>query len=139
MTTQNLPDIKTETDVRAFVDDFYAKVTVDPMLGPIFNEIAGVDWAEHLPTMYRFWGSMLLGTRNYKGVPFPPHAALRAHITPAHFTRWLTLFTESIDKLFQGEMADTAKQRAMNIAFIFQSKLSMMAREPAVAGQSPTH
>lgn len=129
MIETKLPDIKTEDDVVLFVDEFYAKVTNDNLLGPVFNDVAKVDWGEHLPTMYRFWSSMLLGARTYKGAPFPPHAALRAHITPAHFSRWVELFHGTIDSLFQGEMADTAKQRALNIAFIFQSKLAMIPRE----------
>lgn len=124
-----LPDIKTEDDVVLFVDEFYAKVTKDNLLGPIFNDVAKVNWGDHLPTMYRFWSSMLLGSRTYKGAPFPAHAALRAHITPAHFSRWVELFHGTIDSLFQGEMADIAKQRALNIAFIFQSKLAMIPRE----------
>jgi len=129
MQDTKLRDIKTENDVRAFVDEFYNRVQEDNLLGPVFNDIAKVAWGEHLRTMYSFWSSMLLGARSYKGAPFPPHAALRAHITPAHFARWVDLFHATIDSLFEGEMAETAKQRALNIAFIFQSKLSMMKQE----------
>jgi len=129
MIETQLPDIESEQDVKTFVDDFYNRVSPDPLLGPIFNDIAAVDWDHHLPTMYSFWSAMLLGTKGYHGAPFPKHAALRAHITPAHFARWVELFIATIDTHFKGEMADTAKQRAMNIAFIFQSKLSMMGRQ----------
>lgn len=133
----NLPDIKDEKDVRAFVDAFYAKVTVDRLLGPIFNDVAKVDWGEHLPTMYSFWSSLLLGTRTYHGAPFPKHADLRQHISPAHFSRWVELFNETLDSLFQGEVANTAKQRALNIAFIFQSKLSMLNQMDREAENQP--
>jgi hemoglobin len=121
------PDIQNEADIKTFVDDFYNRVSPDPLLGPIFNEIAAVDWDHHLPTMYSFWSAMLLGAKGYHGAPFPKHAALRTHISPAHFARWIELFTATIDTHFQGPTADTAKQRALNIAFIFQSKLGMLA------------
>lgn len=119
-----LPDVTTEEDVKTLVDAFYELVVDDTMLGPIFTEIAGVDWDKHLPTMYRFWSSMLLGSATYKGQPFSPHAALSEHITPRHFERWIELFFTTIDSHFSGTIAETAKQRAQSIAYIFQSKLA---------------
>lgn len=124
MEKEQLSDIQTEQDIRKLVDEFYAKVIQDKLLGPVFNDIAKVDWGEHLPTMYNFWGAMLLGSRNYKGMPFPPHAALYEHISPAHFARWIELFHGTLDEYFEGPVADTAKQRSLNISYIFQSKLA---------------
>ena len=124
-----LPDIATRADVVKFVDDFYDLVVKDDLLGPIFVDIAAVDFDAHLPTMYQFWSSMLLGAREYSGQPFPPHWALRDHMTPAHFTRWISLFCGVIDANFQGETAETAKQRARNIAMIFQLKLGLINPE----------
>jgi hemoglobin len=66
----NQTDIATEADIKILVDSFYQKVNDDELLAPIFNGIAQVDWAEHLPTMYQFWGSMLLHTNTYRGRPF---------------------------------------------------------------------
>lgn len=124
-----LPDITTRADVVRFVDDFYDLVVKDDLLGPIFVDIAAVDFDEHLPTMYQFWSSMLLGVREYSGLPFPPHWELRQHITTSHFTRWVTLFCGVIDTHFHGPTAETAKQRARNIAMIFQLKLGLISPE----------
>ena len=71
-----LCDIETAQDVKRLVDAFYAKVNYDELLAPIFNDIAQVDWPKHLPTMYRFWQSLLFGSGNYQGAPFPKHAVL---------------------------------------------------------------
>ena len=56
-----LPDLETEADIIQLVDAFYARVNADALLRPIFNDVAQVDWASHLPTMYDFWSSVLLG------------------------------------------------------------------------------
>ncbi len=121
-----LPDILDEDDVKKFVDSFYDKVVKDDLLRPIFVDIAAVDWDKHLPTMYSFWSSMLLGTRTYAGAPFPVHGELQSHITRAHFVRWLELFEQTIDSLFSGEVADKAKLRAKNVAWAFQSKMGLL-------------
>ena len=68
MSTQG--DIQTREDIRRLVDAFYEKINRDELLGPIFNQVAKVDWAAHLPTMYRFWESMLLGGEIIRARPF---------------------------------------------------------------------
>jgi hemoglobin len=120
-------DILDRDDVIQLVDQFYARVNQDPLLSPVFNDFAGVNWAEHLPKMYTFWGSILLGEYSYKGRPYPPHALLPAK--KAHYDRWLRLFHQTIDDLFKGEKADLAKQRAENLASIFMSRLGLSGDE----------
>jgi hypothetical protein len=69
-------DIATSDDVALLVDQFYGKVRYDDLLGPIFNDVAQVDWPAHMATLYSFWETMLLGTGTYRGAPFPKHAVL---------------------------------------------------------------
>jgi len=54
-----------------------------------------------------------------------PHINLHrvARLTKKHFTRWLQLFTATVDELFEGEKAELAKQRALSIATVMQLKL----------------
>jgi truncated hemoglobin YjbI len=70
-----LCDVETAQDVKRVVDAFYAKVNCDELLAPIFNEIAKVDWAAHLPTMYRFWDSLLFGSYSQQEAPWRIPAA----------------------------------------------------------------
>ena len=126
----NLPDITSEADVKHLVDIFYDKVNNDAMLAPIFNEHAHVNWEKHLPIMYRFWSSILLGTGTYDGQPFPKHAFLP--VNQAHFAQWLLLFYETITENFRGPVAEDAKLRGANIARIFSNKIRM------IQGQEPT-
>jgi truncated hemoglobin YjbI len=83
-------DINDEADVKRLVDTFYDRVNADPLLAAVFNDVAQVNWPHHLPIMYRFWSSLLLGTMTYKGQPFPKHLPLP--IGKEHFERWLELF-----------------------------------------------
>lgn len=122
-----LNDIKHKDDVVLMVDSFYDKVNQDDLIGPIFNEVAQIDWDSHLPIMYAFWSSILLGDGAYSGRPFPKHLALP--IGAEHFERWLLLFYQTVDELFKGEKADEAKLRALNIAKIFQFKIQTLKGE----------
>ena len=116
-------EIKTREDVILLVDTFYSKVKDDVLIGPIFNDVAQIDWAHHLPKMYDFWTTQLIGPATYHGRPFPPHIPLG--LEKRHFMRWLSLFSATVDELFIGLGAEMAKQKARNIAAVFQYKLGI--------------
>src|SRR3954466_468713 len=116
--------IITSEEVKELVDKFYEKVNADEILSPVFNKEAKVNWETHLPKMYKFWGTQLIGSADYSGRPFPPHMDL--NIDSKHFERWIRLFMETIDENFEGEVAEMAKQKARNIAAIFQYKLGLI-------------
>lgn len=117
-------DIENEEDIKLLVDTFYDSVNNDVLLSPVFNAFAKVDWSHHLPVMYNFWSTVLLGSMNYKGQPFPKH--LRLPIQAQHFNRWISIFTQTIDALFSGQKAEEAKQKAISIARIFQLKMGIL-------------
>lgn len=116
-----LPDITTRKDIETLVDLFYSRIQKDALLAPQFSH---VNWSTHLPIMYRFWSSMLLGEQSYRGNPLQKHVALP--IGADHFSQWLILFRESVDALFLGEKAEEIKTRAANIANVFQHKLNIV-------------
>jgi len=114
-------DILTRQDIKLLVDLFYGKVQSDTLIGPVFSH---VDWDHHLPIMYNFWSSMLLGDQSYRGNPFQKHLPLA--IEGQHFDRWLKLFTETVDEQFSGDRAEEIKMRARSIAGIFQMRLGIV-------------
>ena len=71
--------------------------------------------------MYRFWQTVLLEEHSYHGSPFIPHAKLP--VTKEHFIQWLALFNETIDVLFEGELASKAKWQGERMAEMFYSKI----------------
>ena len=112
-------------DVRFLVDSFYEKVQVDPLIGPIFTDVAEVDWSKHLPKMYAFWENIILGNDTYHGHPFRPHLLVNQKhtLTIDHFERWLQLFTETLAENFAGDPAEQVRQRATQIALVWNNKL----------------
>lgn len=121
-------DIQTLDDIRLLVDSFYGKVQQDQQLGPIFQASIQDRWPQHLAKMYSFWQTILLDEHTYNGRPFPPHA--RLPIDKAHFERWLQLFHETVDELFQGTVAEEAKSRGNKMAALFQIKLEHIRQSP---------
>jgi hemoglobin len=113
-------DILQRADVQILVDKFYEKVNSDDLLGPVFSH---VDWSGHLPVMYDFWSSLILGDQTYRGNPLQKHVPLP--IKNQHFDRWLLLFKETVDEHFDGQKAEEVKMRAESIASIFQHKLGL--------------
>ncbi len=118
-----LQDIATEQDIKVLVDSFYDRVNKDEVLGPIFNDVAKVDWDHHLPTMYAFWTQMLFRKPVYKGAPWPKHMVLP--LKKEHFERWVSLFSQTVDAHFAGPKATEAKSAALSIADTFQTRFGI--------------
>lgn len=118
-------DITNHDDVKLLVDTFYSKVKSNTILGYIFNEVAQVDWQIHLPKMYSFWSTIILGDQSYEGNPMLTHIKLSklTPLTEKEFSEWLLLFNETVDELFYGPNAVEAKTRAGNIARLMLFKV----------------
>jgi len=118
-------DIQDRNDIINLVDNFYITVRANPKLGYIFDDVMHVKWAEHLPRMYAFWGSLLLGENSFSGNPMQKHIALSkiTAMTETHFDEWLILFTKTVDDHFKGEVANDAKTKASHIAKLMLYKI----------------
>jgi len=118
-------DIATVEDVDRLVRSFYRTVAQDDLLGPVFNEVANVDWSEHLPKLTLFWSRALLGVEGYSGNPFRVHAEVheKQEFIPEHFHRWLALFHDTVDDGWAGPQAEAAKLLARNVAKVHSAQL----------------
>ena len=124
---EEIKDIITSADIKTLVDAFYEKVSRDELLSPIFNKRIQNRWPQHLQKMYSFWQTVLLDERTYIGSPFTPHAQLP--IDHSHFQRWMKLFIETADTLFEGKKAEEAKWRAGKMAELFESKIEYYKKQ----------
>ncbi|MBS0295463.1 MAG: group III truncated hemoglobin [Proteobacteria bacterium] len=104
-------DITEETLARQ-VRSFYGRARLDPELGVVF-EAAVQDWEAHFELLTRFWASVMLGVRAYDGRPMQAH--MRHPITAGMFDRWLELWGETADELFEAEAAGRLKAKAATI------------------------
>jgi hemoglobin len=119
-------DIEDRKDVEQLINSFYDKVKQDDVIGFIFNDVAKVNWEKHLPVMYDFWENIIFLTNTYSGNPMQVHMHLnrRVQLAKEHFERWLKLFTGTVDELFEGKNANVAKEKAVSIAGIMESKIT---------------
>src|SRR6187551_87173 len=117
-------DLDSPAEIAEMVRRFYQDVAQDELLGPVFIDVAAVDWAEHLPKLTAFWCRALLGVEGYSGNPFQKHAAIndRSPFTAAHFERWLSLFDDALAD-WSGPNVDRARELAVNVARVHGQRL----------------
>jgi hemoglobin len=120
-----LPDLDTRDEIARMVRRFYRDVAQDDLLGPLFNDVAAVDWPEHLEKLTAFWCRALLSQPGYQGNPFRSHQSIheRSPFTAAHFERWLTLFYETLDSGWAGPRTEQAREFAGRVAFVHSRQL----------------
>jgi hemoglobin len=130
-----LPDIETRKDIERLVRAFYGRAMTDEIIGFIFTDVAKLDLEAHVPEITAFWETVLLDAKTYHRSAFDPHAALHMKVTlrAGHFERWLALWCETIDAMFDGERAVAAKAHAMRVAYAFHGRLQTLT-PPAEPG-----
>jgi hemoglobin len=119
------PDIDSREDCERLVRAFYGRALTDPVIGWLFTDVARLDLEAHVPRIASFWETILLGAHSYGGGAFAPHAALnaRAELRAGHFERWLWLWQQTVDELFDGARAQLAKSHAVRVAGAFHARL----------------
>lgn len=122
--------LETREDIEVLVNRFYDKVGQDETIGFFFTDVAKVDWSHHLPKMYAFWETLLLGKISYKGNPMAVHFPINAQVPleKKHFEHWISLWTQTVEENFVGEMADLAIYKAKNIANLMGYKMETATR-----------
>lgn len=121
-----MKDLNTRQDIKHLVDSFYKKARKDDLIGIYFTEVVQLDWDVHMPVMYDFWETTLLGSGPYRGNPMLKHIDLhrKRPLEGAHFDRWLNLWVETVRRLFEGENAENAVKRATQIAQLMKFKIA---------------
>ena len=104
-----------EESLRLLVERFYARVRLDPLIGPVFDKAIG-DWPEHLDKLQAFWSSVMLTSGRYKGRPLPAHIKHAAEIDHRSFERWLALWKETTDAMLDAASAAALQDKAARIA-----------------------
>ncbi len=120
----------TEAAIGAVVDNFYAKIRQNPLLGPVFaRSIPDESWPEHLAIIRDFWSTVMLKTGCYQRNPFS--ARLRVEgIRPELFERWLHLWRGTCHDLLAPEPADAQYEKAVAIGDSLKAGLFFGPRTP---------
>ncbi len=118
-------DLETRAEIHDLVIHFYREVALDDLLGPVFGEIAEVDWAVHIPRLIDYWSQVLLGEAGYDGAILAAHRYVHG-LEPLRlelFERWYHLFVASVDGRWKGPQAELAKAHAAKTAAILARRL----------------
>jgi hemoglobin len=114
----HLPDLTTRRQVHDLIVVFYRELVNDEILGPVFEEVAEVDWGHHIPLLIDYWCRILLGDQSYQGTLLMAHR--RVHdlqpFTVEYFDRWYAQWVASIEGRWAGPLAEKAKAHAARIA-----------------------
>ena len=126
VTPEAAPDLDTRSRIHDLVVDFYRVVAMDDVLGPVFNEVAEVDWAEHIPKLIDYWCRVLLREPGYDGYILRAHQRVAADepFRAEMFDRWFQLFVEAVDREWRGPVADRAKEHAAQIAGMLSRRVA---------------
>jgi Truncated hemoglobins len=118
-------DLDDRAQIHDVVVAFYREIVFDDLLEPLFDEVAEVDWAAHIPKLIDFWCQVLLGQPGYDGYFLGAHALVNdlERFRPEHFDRWFALWSASIDARWAGPMADKAKDHAAHMAGVLAHRL----------------
>lgn len=121
-----MADLADRTDIEHLVRSFYGSAFVDPLIGPIFTDVAHMDLDRHMPIMCDFWETVLFAAGSYRRNALQLHFALNAQhpLTAAHFDRWLQLWVHTLDEQFGGPVTERAKIQATRIAGSLQRRLA---------------
>jgi len=125
-------DIENRKDIRKLVSVFHKALLEDPEFEYIFTEVAQIDVLQHLDIMVDFWESVLFQAGKYKRDLLESHIELNQKfdygLHKEHFNKWLEIFNATVDRLFAGEIAKGAKERALSIASIIKMKIDNLEK-----------
>ncbi|MEO5581261.1 MAG: group III truncated hemoglobin [Saprospiraceae bacterium] len=125
MKSNSKKDIQSRTDIIFLIDQFYDKIKQNHLLRPVFVDIAQINFDHHMPILYDFWCTLLIGEMSYTRNAMDAHLQLNQKIplTKPYFDEWLKLFSETVHEYFDGDKATEAITRAKSIAGLMLFKI----------------
>lgn len=118
-------DISSREDIEKLIVHFYKEVKADAVIGFIFTSVVHMNWQTHMPVIVDFWETILLDNPVYKKNAMEIHYGINklVPLQKIYFDRWLLLFNNNVDEMFEGKIASLAKTRAASIAAVMQFKM----------------
>lgn len=137
--TGTRPDLTSRKDIHNLVVGFYRELIMDEVLGPIFEEVAEVDWSKHIPLLIDYWCRVLLGHQTYQGAILVAHRHVHDQqaFTADHFDRWYSFWVATIDQTWAGPLAEKAKSHAAKVGGSLARQLPRIVWEPTQGTTCP--
>jgi hemoglobin len=121
-------DIANKEDLLLLMQEFYKKLLADDSISYLFTDVAKINLDHHFPVLVDFWDSVLFQSGTYQKNAMQPHLDLhkKSPLLPHHFDTWLGHFKQTVDELFEGSIAFSAKERATSIATVMKIKIKQL-------------
>jgi len=115
---ESLPDLDSPERIAEFLQYFYGKLLRDPVLAPVFIDVAKIDLQTHLHHIQAYWEKLLLGKNDYKRHTMNIHRMLHGKraLQKTDFERWLAFFSATVREHYAGPQAERAIRVAGHIA-----------------------
>jgi hemoglobin len=94
----------TFSDIRSVVQEFYTRVSTDPVLAVPFQTVK--DWPHHIDRLTHFWWIRLGGRPYLPGIYNPVEKHFRAGFNLPFLQRWLALFLETQKSILTGPQVE---------------------------------
>ena len=119
-------DIESRDDLVQLLEAFYTKAFADELIGHFFTKVVPLNLEVHIPVIADFWEAIIFNKHTYKKNVMVVHQHIHhlSHIKKEHLDRWVQIFTNTVDELFEGDKATLIKQRGSSIATLMDIKLN---------------
>lgn len=128
-------DLDNPAAIHRMVQLFYGNLLDDPVMRPIFLDVAGVNLADHLPIIEGYWCKMLLGKDTYHRNMVHRHEQVhdKLPLRQEHFDLWFDHFSSTLSRHFEGPYTDKAHRLAGRI---LRNLANWLAERDAAEGLS---
>lgn len=105
---------------------FYQEAFADELIGRFFTEVVPLDLKTHIPVIASFWESIVFNRPSYRKNVMEVHRHIHelSAIRKPHLDRWVSIFTQTLDRYFEGPKTELMKQRARSIATLMDIRLN---------------
>ena len=117
-------DLENREDIVQLLTSFYQKVFADELIGHFFTEVVPLNLETHIPVIADFWEAIVFNTHGYQKNVMEIHRQISelSKIRKEHLDRWVQIFSQTIDEMFEGKKAILMKQRARSVATLMEIK-----------------
>lgn len=118
-----------EENLKLLMTSFYKKALLDEELGHFFihelgEDITSEEWVEHIELLVDFWMSKLLNQGDYEGNFVGMHVHI-PYIKREDFTKWLELFSQTVDTIYTPKVAEPFKAVGVRLSEKFIRELDL--------------
>lgn len=113
-------------DIEQLTRTFYNRALSDEILFKYFVELRFGELDDHLPKITDYWDTKLFHSGRYREDSLQVHLRLNAlhRLQASDFQRWIELWQVTIDELFVGRTATTAKFIGAQMCCILYSRIT---------------